>query len=209
MLWMREFPREQRKDDLHGEGSAVHEVTVEHIRVLLRRHAIPLPNMKQVVILPMDVTTYSQLAIVGDVHVHQRFRRLQQLDRVDHYGVCVLFCKLPLFLLPLHQMLAECSATLPALVNWPAVRSFDGHTMEIPRLAQRGSPVARNRFHELFLLKHLHAMFAFLRRFSILRRQSTQLGKVGQRVFDTTQCQICSSSSVPSLLEIGIGLDGL
>mmetsp|Transcript_61070 Transcript_61070/g.157487 ORF Transcript_61070/g.157487 Transcript_61070/m.157487 type:complete len:248 (+) Transcript_61070:261-1004(+) len=53
---VEELPGKECQDDLDGKGPTIHEVAVEHVRVLRRRHSIHLPDVKQVVVLTMHVT---------------------------------------------------------------------------------------------------------------------------------------------------------
>ena len=51
------LPGKHRENDLTGKRASVDEVTVEEVRVLFRGVAVQLENIKQVVVLPVDVAT--------------------------------------------------------------------------------------------------------------------------------------------------------
>lgn len=71
MLRQAHLPCKQRHDDFHSKRSSVNEVSVEHVRVLLRRVPIQLENIEQIIVLPMDVTADCDLLEVVDLYVYK------------------------------------------------------------------------------------------------------------------------------------------
>mmetsp|Transcript_7011 Transcript_7011/g.19921 ORF Transcript_7011/g.19921 Transcript_7011/m.19921 type:complete len:468 (-) Transcript_7011:31-1434(-) len=206
VLRVAQLPREQDQDHLGGERAAVDEVPVEQVRVVLRREAVDLPNVQQVVVLAVHVTADCELLVLRHVNVDQRRQVLEQLDHVEHDRVGVLL-GYGLFLpLPLHQLLAKLRRHLAALVHGPAVLRVYVHAAQDHRLAHGLRLVARNRKRELLLLHLFLAGLELLPCVLVARRQLAQLREVLQGILRAPQGQVGGAPSVVALREVWLRL---
>lgn len=64
---------------VHMTAAAAAELTVEEVGVDRPRVAIELPDVEQVVVLPVHIATHREVAVCGDVYVDQRWKLAQQL----------------------------------------------------------------------------------------------------------------------------------
>jgi hypothetical protein len=64
-------------------AAAAAGLTVEQVGVVRARVAVDLPDVEQVVVLPVHVTTHGEVAITWDVYVYQRRQITKQLSRLQ------------------------------------------------------------------------------------------------------------------------------
>mmetsp|Transcript_13152 Transcript_13152/g.36037 ORF Transcript_13152/g.36037 Transcript_13152/m.36037 type:complete len:267 (-) Transcript_13152:328-1128(-) len=204
---VQKLPRKQDDDDLNRERTSIHEVPIEEVRVSYRRHAVDLPNVQKVVVLSVHVAADRELAVVGDLYVHESRRALQQGDHVEDDLVRVLLCEGLLVLLPLHQLLTKFERDFPAGVDGACISTLHGHLVQIQRLADWLSELGADGHSELGRLHLLLARLQLLSRVLVLRDQLTKLREVLKRILCPAQREESSASSVPALGELRLGLD--
>mmetsp|Transcript_61071 Transcript_61071/g.158536 ORF Transcript_61071/g.158536 Transcript_61071/m.158536 type:complete len:391 (+) Transcript_61071:340-1512(+) len=205
----KQFPREHNQYYLNRERSTVHEIPVEDVRVVLCGIPVDLPDVQKIVILPMDVSAHRNPSVVWHVYVDDGWQSFQQRKHVHHDCISALPGQGLLVLLPLHELLAELSGDLPALVDGARVRAVDGHAAHVDGLANGLCPVTGDCAGEDLLLADPLALLQLRARVLVIGRELAQLSEILQGILVPPQRHVSRASSVPSLREIFLGLDGL
>mmetsp|Transcript_8424 Transcript_8424/g.22899 ORF Transcript_8424/g.22899 Transcript_8424/m.22899 type:complete len:334 (-) Transcript_8424:348-1349(-) len=191
VVGVQQLPCKQNEDNLDGERASVNKVTVEEVGVGRGRHTVDLPDVHQVVVLPVHVATDGDLAILRHIHVYQGGAGLQEVDHVHDDRVGVLLGDGLLLPLPLHQLFAELRGDFAFPVDWAIVAGSNVHAAHVDRLADRLRPVARDGHRKLLAFNNLLAVLQLGTGVPVLRRQLAQLGKVLQSVFGPPEGHVC------------------